>query len=101
MVSFDEGAAASLDAPGFVAEEPELTDGIFEVGDGRGGVVGGGWILSKQGRSDPIHQFVRALGGEDGGDEQFEGIGKVEFAVGDGISALQCLEHKIQAFTFS
>lgn len=101
LMSFDQGAATALDAPRLIPEEPELMDRVLEVGNRCGSVIGCGWMLLKQRGSDPIHQFVRALGGEDGGNEEFEWIRKVEFAVGVGISALQCLEQKIEALTFS
>jgi hypothetical protein len=100
-MSFDQDAATALDTPGLIPEKPELTDRVLQVSNRRGSVFGCGWICLKQHGSDPIHQFVRALGGQDGGHEEFKRIGKVEFAVGVGISALQCLQQELEALTLS
>ena len=73
-VVLDDGLAGGFDAFGFVAEEAGGSDFFFEFREGGVGVIGGGAIFLEKERRDHIHTFVGALGGENRGDKEFEGI---------------------------
>ena len=81
-VLFYQHTAAGLDVAGFVAEKADASDvegqGL-EIGLG---VVLGGPVFLKQGLGDDVHLFVGALGRKDGGHQQLQRIGELEFTVG-------------------
>ena len=68
-----------------VPEETSGPDDVLDLGRISYGQRRGVGIAGEQHRSDEIHPFVGALGREDGGGQQLEGIAVVEFAVGVGI----------------
>ena len=81
-VIFDQGGGAPADGFRLGAEEAGRADEAFELGGGNvGKMLGRGAALEKGGR-DFVDPVIRALGGEDGGDEELEGILVVEFAMG-------------------
>lgn len=85
LMEVEELAAAGLDVAGLVAEQTDAPDVIGKLFDGCLGVVGGGAVLPEKAGGDDVDLSVGALGGKDGGDEEFEGIGEVEFAMGIGV----------------
>ncbi len=88
-VEFEELVAGGLDIAGFVAVEADAFYFRFKNGRVGVGVIGGGAIFLEKGCGDDIDLFVVTLGGKDGGDEQFERVAIVEFAMGVGISLFQ------------
>ena len=88
-VIFDQGGGAAADGFGLGAEESGGADEAFELG-GRdfGKMLSCGAALEKGGR-DFIDPVIRALGGEDRGNEELEGILVVEFAMGGRVGLLK------------
>ena len=88
-VVFDQGGGAAADGFGLGAEESGGADEAFELG-GRdfSKMLGRGAALEKGG-CDFVDPVIRALGGEDRGDEELEGILVVKFAMGVGVRLLK------------
>jgi hypothetical protein len=97
MVQVEEGLATPLNVAGFGAEESDAADILFERCERSLGVISGGPIFLEESGGDEVDLFVGGLGGEDGGDEQFEGRVEPEFAMGIGIGGLEALDNLIQA----
>ena len=83
----DEEPAAGADVFGLGAVEADGAEVVLEGGGIGLGVVARGAVFFEEGGGDFIDLHVGALRGEDGGDEEFEGIGEGEFAVGVGVDA--------------
>ncbi len=49
----------------------------------------GGGVFFEEGWGDEVDADIGALGGEDGGDEEFEGVAVIEGAFGVGVEALE------------
>lgn len=81
-VPFDDRLATGFDAFGFVPKKAGGLDGFLEFGRGGAGVVCGGGVFGEERRGDLIDAFVGALGGKNGGDEELERIGMVQFTMG-------------------
>lgn len=84
-MTLDEFLAASLDIPGFIAEESESLDASLKVKQ-----VGICEIRSAAKFFEQVHRhdvdlFVGALRRQDRGDEQFERVGIIQFTVRIGI----------------
>ena len=88
-VILDQGGGAAADRFGLGAEESGGADEAFELG-GRdlSKMLGRGAALEKGG-CDFVDPVIRALGREDGGDEELEGILVVEFAMGGRVGAFE------------
>ncbi len=85
LVEVEELAAAGLDVAGLVAEQTDAPDVLGKLFEWSLGIVGGGAVFPEEAGGDDVDLSVGALGGKDGGDEEFEGIGEVEFAMGIGV----------------
>src|SRR5207247_6934163 len=72
-----------------VAEEPGALDLPLEHSGVRARVVARTPVLGEQVRGHLVHADVGALGGEDRGNEELEGVGVVQGARGSGIGPLQ------------
>ena len=70
---------------------------LVECGGGQGGGIREAF---EQGRRDQVHPPVGALGGEDDGDEQLEGVGVMKFGGGEGNVLLKPLQHCAEPFFF-
>src|SRR5258708_40316851 len=81
-VSGNEGLTARLDALGLVTEKTGALDFLLEFGNWRGSVICRRRVFLEQLLRDDVDPFVRTLRGEDCRDEEFEGIGEVQLAVG-------------------
>ena len=88
-VFFHQGTARSLNVFGFVPVEPGAFNVFLQRRRRRFGIIPCRPIFLEERLRHQIHPLVRALGGKDGGDEQFERIGVIEFAVGIGIGFLE------------
>ncbi len=69
----------------FIAIEAAGVDEFFDIGLLRVGEGGGSGILAEEGGRGFVDAFIRALGGENRGDEQFERVFVDEGAVGIGV----------------
>ena len=87
-----EGGTHGSDIFGFVAVEAGGADEGFEFLLRDGGVVGRSAAAREEVFGDDIDPFIGALGGEDGGDEEFERVRMVEFAVGVGVDGREPFE---------
>lgn len=85
LVKVQELAAAGLDVAGLVAEQADAPDVLGKLFDGCLGIVGGGAVFFEEAGGDDVDLSIGALGGKDGGDQEFKGIGEVEFAMGIGV----------------
>jgi hypothetical protein len=72
-------------ALGFVAVEACGLDGFLQFLLRRGRVSLGGFVFLEETFRDNVDAVVRALRGEDGGDEEFQGVGVFERAFGVGV----------------
>ena len=88
-VAFEEGGGAGLEAAGLGPEEPGGFDEGLKFRGGDGGVVCGGFAAFEKAFGDQIDALVSALGGEDGGDQELQGVGVLEFAVGVRVGAAE------------
>ena len=86
-VVLDQLAAAGLDVPGFVAEKTGALDEPFDARQRSGGQGGGRRVAFEKLRRDQIHPHVGALGREDRGHQQLQGVRMVEHAEGVGIGS--------------
>lgn len=98
VVTFDEFLAGALDVFGLMTKEAESADVLFELGQAGGGVVGGGTVFVEEERCDQVDLFVVGLRGQDGGDEKFERVGVMEFAVGVRIGFSESIDDQGEAF---
>ena len=96
----DEFAAAADDALGFITEKPKAVDDLLDVFGFGVGEIGGGFVFRKQLRCDHVHGFVGALGGENGGDEQLQGIAMLQLAMRFGVCAFQASNDFLGSFRF-
>lgn len=92
----EELSASGLDVLRFVFVEPDPTDCVGELLRIAIRIVGWGFVVPEQIFGHFIDLFVGALGREDGGHKEFQGIGEDELAVGIGIGRL---ENLADAFT--
>src|SRR4051794_23958853 len=84
--------AGGDDVLGLVAEEAGGLDVVFQfLGLGIGEGVGVG-IAGKQGGGDHVDTHISALGGEDGRNQQLQGILVIEFAMSVGIELGQAIQ---------
>lgn len=74
------------DRPRLLPVEARRADEAFELGQIRGGEIGGGSIAGEQRRGDLVHLGVGALGGEDRRYEQLQGIAVLERQTGDRVA---------------
>jgi hypothetical protein len=89
---FDEFFGGAHDGFCFVAEETGGADFLFELtGVGVGEMFWRGIFFEERGR-DLVDADVGALGGEDGGDEELEGVVVDEFAGGGGVHGVEAGE---------
>ena len=84
-------AAGALDGLGLVAEEAGGADELFELRQGSAAMAGRGEGLEER-RRDHVDAHVGALGGEDGGHQQFPRGAVVEGALGVGVGFVQAFE---------
>jgi hypothetical protein len=89
VVFLDDVGGGGADGGGFAAEEAGGLDDFFDVGLGGFGECFGGRVFFEEDGSNHIDAHIGALGGEDGGDEEFVSIAMIERAVGVGIKALE------------
>lgn len=87
VVEFADLRGGGADVAGFVAEESGGVDEGFELFLRDGGKGLGGGAADEEGGGDHVDPLVRALRGEDGGDEELERVGEGEFAVRIGVDA--------------
>jgi hypothetical protein len=81
LVMGNQGLAQADQVAGLVAEEARGMDHCLQLcRNGLGQVVGGG-VLREEPRRHEVHPGIGALGGEDGGHHQLEGVGMVQRAV--------------------
>ncbi len=85
----DEFAGRALERFCLVAEEAGGADEGFELGECGPGHGGGSGESAEEFRSDHVDAHVRALGGEDGGDEELEGRGVMERALDFGVGFVE------------
>jgi len=88
----EECGTHGSDVFGFVAIEAGGADEGFEFLLRDGGVIGSGAAAREEVFGDDINPFIGALGGEDGGDEEFECVRVVELAVGVGVDGREPFE---------
>ena len=78
---FHQRNAAGLDVFGLVVEKAGRLDGLLQFHPRRLRIIRRRTVFFEQFPRHQIDAFVRALRGENGGDEQLERIGKIQFAV--------------------
>ena len=88
-VLLDKRPTCRLNVFRLVAIKADASYGRFKFGGGRLGKIGGRAILFEKVRRDKIDLAIGALGGEHGGDQQFERIGMREFAMRIGVRRLE------------
>ena len=88
---------AAGDALRLRAEEPRRPNDLLDLGQLRRREVFRGGITGEERGRHRVHPLVRALGGEDGGDQEFERVAVVEFAIGVGIDLRQPVEDRARA----
>ena len=88
-MTLGNGLTTIADGFGFVAEETGGFDAFLQLSGRRGGELGRRPVFGEEGGRDLIDAFVGALGAEDGGDEELERVGVVEFAVHVGVGGAQ------------
>ena len=88
-VFFDQRRAAGFDVLRLVSIEAGGLYLFFQVFDLSVRIIRGSAIVFEQLGSNDVYTFVRALSGKDGGDEQFERVGKIQLAMRIRISFLQ------------
>ncbi len=91
-VSGQEGGAHGTDVFGFVAVKAGGADDGLEFLLRNLSVVGCGTAALEEVFGDDVDPLIGALGGEDGGDEEFERIRVIELAVGVGVDGREPLE---------
>ncbi len=74
------------DRPRLLPVEASRADEVFELGEIRGGEIGGGPIAREQRRGDLVHLGVGALGREDRRHEQLQRIPVFERQTGDRVA---------------
>jgi len=89
VVFLDDVGGGAADGGGFGAEEAGGLDDFFDVGLGGFGERFGSGIFFEEDGGDDVNADVSALGGEDGGDEEFIGVAVVESAFGVRIELLE------------
>ena len=89
---FDDFAGCALDGFGLVAEEAGGADEVFEFGQGCFGHRLRGREAAEEFGGDHVDAHVGALGGEDGGDEQFPGRAMGERALDVGVGFVESFE---------
>ena len=99
-VSLDERAATGLDIFGFIAEEANAPDIFLKLSKRRFGVVFCGPVFFEQIRRDNVDLLVGALGGQNCGDQQFQGTAVAQLAMGVGICPFQCSEQTGNSLLF-
>src|SRR5205085_5796237 len=80
LVPLGDEAASAPDGLGLVAEEARRVYVALELGRRRGGVVLRRAVLAEEVGGDEVDALVRALRGEDCGDEEFERVRVVQAA---------------------
>jgi len=80
-VIFDQGGGTAADRSGLRAKKTRGADQILKICSGKFGEVTGGVAAGKKCGSDLVDPFIRALGGKNGGDEELERVGVVQFAM--------------------
>ena len=75
---------SALEGFGFVAVKTCAVDGFFDLFDGGVGEVLLGWELGEEAWGYFVDSGVGALGGQDGGYQEFPGVGVEEAAFGIG-----------------
>src|SRR5665213_379211 len=86
---FHQRGAAGSDVFRLVAEKTGGLDDLFNFREWRVRKILGTAVFFEKFRRDDVHALVRALRGQNRGDEQLQRIGKVQFAVGVWISPLE------------
>ena len=76
-----QGRRATADGLGLGTKKSGCADQALQLGSGDFGEVPGGVAAGEQGRGDLVDPLVGALGGQDGGHEELEGVGVVKLAV--------------------
>jgi hypothetical protein len=82
-------AGSFLDVGGFVAVEAGAAHQFFQFSTVGGGEGSSRWVAGEEGGGDFINEYVGALGGEDGGDEELEGGFMIEGAASIGVGVAQ------------
>jgi len=85
VMGVDQRPAAGLDIAGLVAVQANPADVLGELAGRSIGIIVGGPVFPEKIGSDDVDLTIRALGAENGGDEEFERVGEVQFTVGIGI----------------
>lgn len=88
-VVVDEFAAGGLDVLRLRAVEADAANVFSEFGGAGVRVIGSGLVFLEEFFGDDVHLFIGALGGKDGGDEEFQRVGVVQLAIGIGIDLMQ------------
>jgi hypothetical protein len=96
-VFFDDVGRRFADGFGLVAEEAGGLYELFDVFLGGFGEGLGRGVLFEEGGGDEVDADVGALGGEDGGDEELEGIFVVEGTLGVGVVLFEEGEDEVDA----
>ena len=99
-VLFQKTLAASPDGPGLVPEKPGGPDILFQFRDRHGQEVFRPPVLFEEVPGDPVHLFVRALGREDGGDEELKRGPVLEGGLLPRVEGIQDLEDPGRTFLF-
>ena len=86
---FEERLGAGLQVPGLGSEKAGGFDNFFQLSQGDFCVGKGGGAPLEEDPGDLIDACIRALGGQDGGHQQFQRIGVLKFAVGVRIGVLE------------
>ena len=96
LVAGHQGLAEADQVPGLVPEEARGMDQGFQVGEVGLGQGGGRGIALEEGRGDEVDPRVRALGREDGGDHELEGILVLQGAAGVRVGIVQAGEQVLE-----
>ena len=99
-VAFHERRAHTAERLGFIPIESGGADDFLEFLLWDSCVVGGGLAALEEHLRHHVHPDIRALRGEDRGDEEFQRILEVEFAVGVRIDPGEFLRKPFGAFFF-
>ena len=88
-VFFSDGLAAIADGFGFVVVEAGRFNEFLQFASRGGRIVSCRAVVSEQGGSDLVDALVRALGAEDGGNQQLQWVRVIELAMDIGVGGAQ------------
>ena len=97
VVPLDQFAATGLDVLRLVTKKARRPDGLLQFGERCVRVIRRRAIFFEQFRRDDIDALVRALGGKNGGDEQFKRASVIQLAVRLGVSPVERRDDFLQS----